>query len=183
MKTVLVVLLVLMVGVQAHAVGNRIVFYRIGESGQEAWTRLTQYFESKGYGVAIVQGESVIEKHVEKINRINRGPEGVFLAIELIPGEKSRVMVAESDAKKGEGRILAIDETPARFAPESDRLAAHVAASFNVKAKHLPLFPLLGVHMPGILVKLEFSEGETTEVIARLSRGVETYFSERTKQR
>jgi hypothetical protein len=37
--------------------------------------------------------------------------------------------------------------------------------------------------MPGILVKLEFSEGETTEVIARLSRGVETYFSERTKQR
>jgi hypothetical protein len=91
-------------------------------------------------------------------------------------------MVAESDALGGEGRFLAIDEIPARFAPESDKLAAHVAASFNVKVKHLPLFPLLGVSMPGIVVKLEFSEGETTDVIAKLSRGVETYFSERTKK-
>jgi len=182
MKTAAAVLLVLMCGVQAYAAGDRIVFYRIGESGREAWTRLTQYFEGKGYGVTVVQGELVIEKHVEKVNRINRGPGGVFLAMELIPDGKSHVMVAESDAKGGEGRFLAIDEIPARFAPESDKLAAHVAAPFNVKVKHLPLFPLLGVNMPGIVVKLEFGEGETADVIAKLSRGVETYFSERTKK-
>jgi hypothetical protein len=182
MKTVLAVLLVLMCGVQAHAAGHNIVFYRIGDSGQEAWTLLKVYFEGKGYGVTIVQGETVIEKHVEKVNRINRGPGGVFLAMELIPDELSRVMVAESDAKGGEGRFLAIDEIPARFAHESDRLASDVAAPFNVKVKHLPLFPLLGVNMPGIVVKLEFSEGETTDVIAKLFRGVETYFSERIKK-
>ena len=91
-----------------------------------------------------------IEKHVDKINRINRGSAGsVFLAMELLPDEKSHVMVAESEAKKGEGRFLAIDEIPARFARESDRLAAAVAAPFDVKVKHLPLFPLLGVNMPG----------------------------------
>ncbi len=182
MKTVLAVLVVLMCGVQAHAAGHNIVFYRIGDSGQQAWMHLTQYFEGKDYGVTIVQGETVIEKHVEKVSRINRGPGGVFLAMELIPDGVSRVMVAESDAKSGKGRFLAIDEIPARFARESDRLAADVAAQFNVKVKHLPLFPLLGVAMPGIVVKLEFSERETTDVIAKLSRGVETYFSERTKK-
>ena len=181
-KTVLAVLLALMLEAQAQAAGDRLVFYRIGESGQEAWTLLKVYFEGKGYGVTIVQGETVIEKHVEKVNRINRGSGGVFLAMELIPGKSGRVMVAESDAKKVEGRILAIDEIPARFARESDRLAADVAAAFNVKVKHLPLFPLLGVAMPGIVVKLEFSEGETTDVIAKLFRGVETYFSERIKK-
>jgi hypothetical protein len=182
MKTVLAVLLVLMCGVLAHAAGHNIVFYRIGDSGQEAWKLLKVCFEGKGYGVTIVQGETVIEKHVEKVNRINRGPGDIFLAMELIPDELSRVMVAESDAKSGKGRFLTIDEIPARFTRESDRLAADVAAPFNVKVKHLPLFPLLGVAMPGIVVKLEFSEEETTDVIAKLSRGVEAYFSERTKK-
>ncbi len=183
MKTVLAVLLVLVLGVQAHAAGGRnIVFYRIGDGGQEAWTLLKVYFEGKGYGVTIVQGETVIEKHVEKVNRINRGPGSVFLAMELIPGEVSRVMVAESDAGIGEGRFLAIDEIPARFARESDRLAAYVAAPLNVKVKHLPLFPLLGVTMPGIVVKLEFSEGQAfLRMIAKLSGGIEKYFAERTK--
>ena len=183
MKTVLAVLFVLLLGVQAHAAGHNIVFYRIGESGQEAWTLLKTYFEGKGYGVTIVQGETVIEKHVEKINSINRGSGSVFLAVELIPGALSRVMVAESDASQGEGRILAIDEMPARFARESDRLAADVAAPFKVKVKHLPLFPLLGVTMPGIVVKLEFSEGQTLlGMIAKVYGGVETYFSERIKK-
>ena len=170
-----------MLEAQAHAAGDHLVFYRIGESGQEAWTLLQAYFDGKGYGTTIVQGETVIEKHVEKVNRINRGPGGVFLAMELRPGELSHTMVAESDARIGEGRFLAIDGMPARFARESDRLAADVAAPFSVKVKHLPLFPLLGVGMPGIVVKLEFKEGELG-VVAKLFRGVEKYFSERTKK-
>ena len=56
--------------------GSTIVFYRIGDSGQEAWTLLKDYFEAKGYSVAVVQGETAIEKHVEKISRINRGGRG-----------------------------------------------------------------------------------------------------------
>lgn len=183
MKTLLAVLLVLLLGAQAHAAGHNIVFYQIGESGQQAWTLLKAYFEGKGYGVTIVQGETVIEKHVEKINRINRGRGSIFLAMELIPAEKSRVMVAESDAKSGEGRILAIDEIPARFAQESDRLAASVAAPFNVKVKHLPLFPLLGVTMPGIVIKLEFNEEQAfLGMISKVYTGVETYFAGRTNK-
>ncbi len=183
MKTVLVMLLVLMLGVQAHAAGERIVFYRVGESGQQAWGLLKAYFEGKGYGVTIVQGETVIEKHVEKVNRINRGPGDVFLAMELIPTEVSRVMVAESDARSGEGQFLAIDEIPARFARESDRLASDVAAPLNVKVKHLPLFPLLGLAMPGIAIRLEYSEGQALlGMMAKVHRGLEKYLSERTKK-
>ena len=182
MKTVLAVLILLICSGQAHAAARNIVFYRIGDTGQVVWTVLKVYFEDKGYGVTIVQGETVIEKHAEKVSRINRGPGDIFLALELIPDTLSRVMVAESNARGGEGRILAIDEIPARFARESDRLAADVAGQFNVRVKRLPLFPLLGVNMPGIVVKLEFSEGQTADVMAKLSRGVETYFSERIKK-
>jgi len=182
-KNVLAALLVLVFCVQAQAAGHSIVFYRIGESGQEAWTLLKDYFEAKGYSVAVIQGETAIEKHVEKVNRINRGGRGsVFLALELVPDERRHVMVAESDARMGEGRFLAIDEIPARFAGESDRLAASVAAPFSAHVKHLPLYPLLGVNMPGIVVKLEFDQGETLNTIAKVYRGVDNYFSERTKR-
>ncbi|MGD0229931.1 MAG: hypothetical protein ABSC19_06160 [Syntrophorhabdales bacterium] len=175
-------LLILILSAEVHAAEDSIVFYRIGESGQEAWAVLKQRLEEGGLAFVIVQGETVIEKHVEKVNRINRGPWKVFCGLELIPGQKSRVMVAESDAGKSEGRFVPIDRIPARFAGESDRLAADVAAQFNVKVKHLPLFPLLGVTMPGIVVKLEFKEGETEDVMAKLLSGVEKYFSEGIKR-
>ena len=70
-------------------------------------------------------------------------------------------MVAESDAKAGK----AASSRLTRYRPGSPASRTgsphSVAAPFNVKVKHLPLFPLLGVAMPGIVVKLEFSEGET----------------------
>ncbi len=182
MRMVLAMLLVLLLSVEAHAGRHSIVFYRMGESGQQAWTLLREYFETKGYSVVVVRGETVIEKHVEKISKINRVRDGVFLAVEMTPDETSRAMVAESDAKIGEGRFLTIDETPARFARESDKLAASMAAQFAVTVKHLPLYPLLGVNMPGAVVKLEFDQGKTIETIAKVYKGVENYFSERTKK-
>ena len=182
MKTAIALLLLVVFCAQAQGAGKSIVFYRIGESGQQAWTLLKEYFEAKGYNVVVIQGDTEIEKHVDRINKINRGSGGsVFLAMELVPDEKSHVMVAESDARMGEGRFLAIDEIPARFAGESDRLAAAVAAPFAAGVKHLPLYPLLGVNMPGIAVKLEFDQGETLNMIAKIYKGVERYFSERTK--
>ena len=61
----------------------------------------------KGYTVEIIQGETEIDKHVEKAGKINRGGGAVLLAVEVIPSEKSRVMVAAAtEAPKGEGRFL-----------------------------------------------------------------------------
>ena len=168
--------------VQAQAADRSIVFSRIGDGGQEAWTLLKERFEAKGYRVTIYQAEGVVEKHVEKVSRINRGPGSIFLALLLTTGEKRGVVVAVPEAEKGEGPFLTIAEVPARFSRESGLLGGDVAAAFNVKVKHLPLFPLLGVTMPGAFVQLQFQPEETGDVVSALLSGVERYFSERTEK-
>src|SRR5208282_5255388 len=113
MKTVLAALLLFAVAVQAQAADRTIVFSRIGDGGQEAWTLLKHQFEVKGYNVIIYQAEGVVEKHVEKVSRINRGPGRIFLAVLLTTGEKRGVVVAVPEAEKGEGSFLTIAEIPA----------------------------------------------------------------------
>jgi hypothetical protein len=163
----------------AHASGKSIVLCRIGESASQAWSLLRQYFEGKGYQVIFYQGETTIEGHVEKVNGLNRGPARAFVAIELIPAARTRILVAMTDAKKGEGRFLTIDQIPDRFAGESEKLAAAVAAPFKVKVKRLPLFPLLGVNMPGVFVQMQFKEDEFEDRVKQLYSGIERYFTER----
>lgn len=174
------VFLVFALTVQAAADGQGVVLYRIGEGGQEALDLLAKSLAAKSYIVDTVQGETDIDKHVEKVSRINRGAGAVFVALEIVPAEKSRAMVAEAAVRKGEGRFLSITEISSRFSEQSDRLAGCVASSFGAKVVHLPLFPLLGVSMPAIAVKLELKPDDTAEAISRLTGGIEKYFSERT---
>jgi hypothetical protein len=163
-----------------HAAGNSIILCRIGDATPQAWTTLRQYFEDKGYQVTFYQGEATVERHVEKVSGLNRGPGAIFLAVELVPASRPRVMVAVTDARKGEGRFLTIDQVPDRFARESEKLAAFVAAPFKVKVKRLPLFPLLGINMPGVFVRMQFKEGEVEDGAKKLYAGVDRYFAERT---
>ena len=134
---------------RASADGNSLVFYRIGEDAPQQWAFVKQYFEGKGYPVSIYQGEAVVEKHIEKVNMINRSPAKVFLALQLVKGDSDRVMVAMTDAKKEEGRFLTIDEIPGLFAEESQRLATDIAGPFKVKVKHLPALPAPRRHYAG----------------------------------
>jgi hypothetical protein len=175
-----VIMLLLMPVPCAHAAGNSIVLYRIGDDAPQAWSFLRQYLEGKGYPVIFYQGEATIERHVEKVNALNRGPGAIFLAVELVPAERTHVMVAMTIAKKGEGRFLTIDQIPDRFAAESEKLAGSVTAPFKVQVKHLPLFPLLGINMPGVFVRMQFKEGEFEGEVDKLGSGIERYFAERT---
>jgi hypothetical protein len=164
---------------RVHAAGNSIVLCRIGDSAPQAWSFLRQYFEGKGYQVTFYQGEATIERHVEKVNGFNRGPGRAFVAVELIPAARTHIMVAMTDAKKGEGRFLTVDQIPEQFAGESEKLAGFVAGAFKVKVKHLPLFPLLGVNMPGVFVRMQFKEDEFEDRVKKLYGGIERYFTER----
>lgn len=177
-----VLVVLLLTAPLANAADNGIVLCRIGETAPAAWPSLRAFFEGKGYQVAYYEGEATIERHVEKVSGLNRGPGRVFLAVELIPAARTHVLVAMTDAKKGEGRFLTVDEIPDRFSKESEKLARSVAGQFKVKVKHLPLFPLLGVSMPGIFVRMEFKEGEFEDGMNMIGTGVERYFNERTKQ-
>jgi hypothetical protein len=161
-----------------YGAGPGVVLYRVGDSGQEAVASIKQHLETKGYQVAVYQGESVIEKHVEKANLINRSAARVFVAIEVTGGERRRVMVARTEAKKGDGRFLTIDEVPERFAAESQILADAIAGSFGVRTKQVPLFPLLGISMPGIFIEAQLSEADSRDVANKLYIGMEKYFSE-----
>jgi hypothetical protein len=159
-----------------YAASPTIVIYRVGDTGQNEATTIKQSLETLGYPVVLVQGESVLEKHVDKVSAINRIPAGLFLAFEFVPSEKRRrVLVVKTVARKGEGIFLTIDEVPAKFTEESNRLAYSVAESFSVKVKQMPLFPLLGVTTPGILVKWEAKEEEVPELTNRLCAGLDKY--------
>jgi len=159
--------------------GNGVVFYRIGEGSPQQWTFVKEYFEGRGYPVIIYQGETQVEKHIEKVDMINRSPAKILLAVQMVKGDVTRVTVAMTDAKKEEGRFLTIDQTPGPFAEESQRLATDIAAPFKVKVKHFPLFPLLGVTMPGAFVRVDYREGDMEDVVHKLCEGVGRYFTER----
>lgn len=166
----------------AFADGNSVIFYKVGGDAPQQWAFVKEYFEGRGYPVSIYQGETVVEKHIEKVNVINRAQGKIFLAVQMKKGDTTRVMVAMTDAKKEEGRFLTIDEIPGFFAEESRRLATDIAAPFKVKVKHLPLFPLLGVTMPGAFVRVEYKEGEFEDAVHKLCEGVGRYFTERMAQ-
>jgi hypothetical protein len=163
----------------ARADGNGVAFYRIGEDSPQQWAFVKEYFEGKGYPVIIYQGETQVEKHIEKVDMINRSPARIFLAVQMVKGDATRVMVAMTDAKKEEGRFLTIDEVPGLFAEESQRLATDIAAPFKVRVKHFPLFPFLGVTMPGAFVRVDYREGDMEDVVHKLCEGVGRYFTER----
>jgi len=113
---------------------------------------------------------------VEIVNRINKLKASAFLAMDFGVGEKDQVMVAITRAKRGKGTILAIDELPALYANESRELSSSLASVFDKGIKEFPLFPLLGVDMPGVFLKISFTPEKTLEVFARLHEGMQRYF-------
>lgn len=178
-KTLFMAILLLASSSAAPGAERIVVLYRMTDGNQPAWEAIRQQLETKGYGVIVYQGEVDIEKHLEKVNRINRGPAAICLALDMITKDKPRTMVIEPEEKKGEGRFLAIDEIPGQFTDESRRLASDVGDAFQVKVKKLPLFPLLGVNMPGAFVRIESREDGFNDAIAKTCAGIDKYFSER----
>lgn len=192
-------LIALFASLAAPCSGEPLIVYRLGQD-HPGWAAIKEYFDSRGYPVTIYQGETTIEKHLERASRINRGPAGIFLAIEFATGQQPKAMVVAPAFEKrdegaaqpqagvdaaqpksggqpdGQGVIFyAIDEVPARHAEASKRLADSIASSFNVKVRRMPLFPVLGVNMPGIFVHLECKEEQVKELLNTLLGGIDKY--------
>lgn len=155
---------------------EHIVLYRLGSRETVAWDQLKRYLGAKGYRISIYDGTDNIEKHVEIVNKINKLKAAAIFAMDFGVGEKNQIMVAITTAKKGKGAILAIDEVPALYANESRELASSLASAFNKGIKEFPLFPLLGVDMPGIYLKITFTPDKTLEVFNKLHEGIQGYF-------
>lgn len=156
--------------------GEHIVLYRLGSKDTVAWDQFKRYLGAKGYRIHIVEGTDTIEKHVEIVNKINKLKAAAFFAMDFGISDKNQIMVAVTVAKKGQGNILAIDEVPALYANESRELASSLASAFNTGIKEFPLFPLLGVDMPGVYIKISFTPDKTLTVFNTLHEGIQGYF-------
>ncbi len=180
------------------------VLYQVGAKEVQSWSLARDFFKEKGYDALYQLGETTIEKHLEKMGKINRSPAKFLLALEFVSGDATGVLVAMTDQKAAEGtapvepgkpsasrtgngpttftadaqagnRFLAVDELPGKYAAGSGRLAEGVASSFKVKVKQLPLFPLLGADMPGIFLRIECRQDKVGEMLGLLHGSIQNY--------
>ena len=175
-KAFILVLIFVFVPVFCSHGGEHIVLYRLGVKDPIAWDQLKRYLGAKGYRVSIYDGADNIEKHVEIVNRINKLKAAAFFAMDFSVGETNQAMVAITIAKRGKGNILAIEEIPAVYANESRELASSLASVFDKGIKEFPLFPLLGVDMPGVFLKISYTHEKTLDVFNKLHEGMQRYF-------
>ena len=174
MKHIFITIFLLFTFLNAYA-GDNIVIYRMGDRDQPVWSLLKKSFDSKGYNVSIYEKADNIDRHLETINRINRTNASLMLALNLQTNEKADVFIAFTDAKKRTGRFLTIEEVPGRHTDNSMILAKEVAASFGKHEKGISLFPLLGVDMPGIFVKIECTNEQADEMLNKLHEGIQKF--------
>ncbi|NTU76708.1 MAG: metal ABC transporter permease [Alphaproteobacteria bacterium] len=74
------------------------------------------------------------------------------------------------------GNILAIDEVPSLYGNLSRELAGLLAGAYGGTVKEFPLFPLLGVDMPGVYLTIECTPDQTGQVLDKLSSSLQKYF-------
>jgi len=178
--------------------------YQVSPKDQQPWLQVRDFFRAKGYEVLFQQGETMLEKHLEKMSRINRSSAKFLLAMEFVSGDDEGVLVAMTDRKGTEdrtppeaggppmprseknstifgpdaqagNRFLAVDDLQGKYVSSSTRLAEAVAGAFHVKVNHVPLFPLLGADMPGIFLRIECKQDKMLELLEFLHGGIQNY--------
>ena len=165
---------------------NNLVLYNAGKKDPAAWNILKEYFSSKNYSTLFLQSDGVIERHLERANRVNAIKSGAFVAVEFTFGDEKRVLVAVPETTKdGNGGLRGepdgqlvwpVEELPARHQAQSRRLAELIAAPFQVKVKKIPLFPLLGIDMPGVLLAVQCKRDEARSVLTALDQALQKYY-------
>jgi hypothetical protein len=187
LKYFLTFLIVLSFYSSPYAADN-LVFYNAGKRDSAAWTVLREYFSSGKYIASFYQGHGVLEPHLEKIDRINAMGPGVFVGVEFTFGEEKHIMVAMAEFDKdGEGSskrefeapprlVWRMEDISGRHEAESRRLAELIAAPFQTAVKRIPLFPLLGIDMPGVFVSIQCRHEDARSILAVLDGALRQYY-------
>jgi hypothetical protein len=156
--------------------GERIPLYCAGDKDQASWSFLKRYFDGKGYSVSIYEKTDNLEKHLENANRINKAGASLMLVMDFRMGEKDEVFAAITNAKKVKNKILAIDEIPAQYIDLSAEVAGCIATPFRRTVKELPLFPLLGVDMPALFLRIECTKEKAEATLDVVNDCLQKYF-------
>jgi hypothetical protein len=163
---------------------QHIVLYDVGQKDPGALSMARKYLAGKGFTVSVFDGTDTIEKQVELANRINRLRASLLIALDFSfrEGEDVAVTIAVTDAKKKADKVLAIEDVPGAYAASSREFAALVGESFNRKVLELPLFPLVGIDMPGVFLRIECSKDDAGDVLEKLSESMQKYFGKGKKK-
>jgi len=156
--------------------GEQIPIYCAGEKDQPSWSFLKRYFDSKSYSVSIYEKTDSLEKHLENANRINKTGASLMLVVDFRIGGKNEVFAAVSNARKGKDKILAIDEIPGQYVDRSAEVAGCIATPFRKTVKELPLFPLLGIDMPALFLRIECTKEKADETLNVVNDCLQKYF-------
>ncbi len=156
--------------------GEHVVLYHVGEKDPVASLLLKKYLADKGFTVSAFDGADTIEKHIELANKINRLKASLLLAVEFGFEDKEDITIAVTNTEKKTGQLFAVEDVPGTHAAHSKELAGLIAVAFNGKVLELPLFPLLGINMPGIFLGVECTKESAHETIGKVIGCLQKYF-------
>jgi len=154
---------------------DSIIVYRLGDKSEPIWGMFKKSFDSKGYNMSIYEGADNIDIHLEHVNRINKTNASLMLALDLSIKEKEDIFIAYTNTKKGKGRFLTIEEIHGQHIDKSIALAKDIATSFNKNVKEISVFPLLGVDMPGVFIRIACTKELAGETLNKLHEGIQKY--------
>jgi hypothetical protein len=167
--------LFLLAAVQPLCAAEHIILSRAGTGDDAMWNSFRKYLAGKGFTMSVYNTPDSMEKQVETANRVNKEKAIFMLSVELVPSDGTDAFIAVSNAKKGKGLILNVDEVPGSHASRSGELASSIAAAFQRKVKAIPLFMFLGIDMPGALVRLEVEKTRPGDAFDKLHEGLLNY--------
>lgn len=141
-----------------------VYLYRIGEGDQGLWNTLFSCMRKEKIDFRVYRFRPSLHEHLRCANDVNTQGKGLFLALELSHNPESKIFVGIFSPRKGSGRFLKIDEVPSLHYQSSICVAEKVAKRYGTRVAKLPLFPLLGIDMPGIFISAKCSKEKIADL-------------------
>jgi len=160
---------------------DNIIVMRSGEKDTQSWNSLSKYLSDRRYVVNMYDATDTIERQIDMANRVNRQKSLFVIVLQLVPSDRTDAFIAVSDLRKGKGRFLDIEEVSGLHGPSSRELGTAIASRFQKDVMEVSLFPLLGINMPGVFVRLDLSSDRPVETFEKLHEGIQDYLKRGTK--
>ncbi|MCX7856725.1 MAG: hypothetical protein N2513_01895 [Deltaproteobacteria bacterium] len=165
----------LLITIPNNLEAQQIFFYLLDKPDNELWQIFLKTIKKQGLVSSVYMGNRNLEEHLRLITQINSKKKGLFIAMDVKKREKFGLFVGVFKPKKPEGKIARIDEIPYVHFELSNKIAESIAASYNKRVVKLPLFPMLGVDMPAIYIKISGEKRDIEKLAGDINEVIRKY--------
>ena len=158
--------------------GETIFLYLVSIPDDQIWQVFLKSLRKEGLDPVPQKGTRELEDHLRIVSNINSGKKGLFVAIDIKREKNTKILVGVFAPKKPEGKIKSIEEIPYAYYDTSYKIAESIAMAYGKKVLKAPFFPLLGVDMPALYIKLRFKEGDIGPFVSVMKDGIKRYLME-----